>query len=146
VYRHFPDDETLFLACSAQWMSRQVLPDPDSWEGGGDPLETVRTGLADIYRYFREGEQMLTAVTRDADAVPVRLREARLDGERAWRESLLRQLPGRRRTIVRSAVAHATAFSTWRSLCVDLGLSDRSATELMVAMVAAACEAPARAR
>src|SRR6187399_2378359 len=31
VYRHFPDDESLFLACSGQWLARQRLPDPDAW-------------------------------------------------------------------------------------------------------------------
>ncbi len=146
VYRHFPDDETLFLACSTQWLSRQVLPNPDSWDSGDGPLETLRAGLTDIYRYFRDGEQMLTSVIRDAEAVPARIRDGRLQRERMWRESLLRSLPGRRRATVRAAVAHATAFGTWRSLCVDLGLSHRSATDLMVAMTAAACEAPAHPR
>ena len=28
VYRHFPDDETLFLACSGQWLARQTFPIP----------------------------------------------------------------------------------------------------------------------
>ena len=59
-------------------------------------------------------------------------------GERLWRETLLRGLPGERRATVRAAVAHATAFGTWRSLCLDQGLSDRAAVELMVAMVLAA--------
>ena len=39
VYRHFPDDESLFLACSSQWLARQRLPDPDAWQVEGDPLE-----------------------------------------------------------------------------------------------------------
>ena len=37
-----------------------------------------------------------------------------------------------------AAVAHAMSFGTWRSLCVDLGLSNASAVDLMVAMTAAA--------
>ncbi len=32
VYRHFPDDESLFLACSGQWLARQRLPDPETWK------------------------------------------------------------------------------------------------------------------
>ena len=28
VYRHFPDDESLFLACSGQWLSRQCAAGP----------------------------------------------------------------------------------------------------------------------
>ena len=138
VYRHFPDDETLFLACSGQWLSRQLLPDPDSWDAHDDPLEVLRAGLTDIYRYFRDGEPMLTSVVRDAHVVPARVREARMAGERMWRERLTRRLPGRRRTKVQAAVAHATSFGTWRSLCVEQGLSNPSAVELMVAMTAAA--------
>jgi AcrR family transcriptional regulator len=138
VYRHFPDDETLFLACSGQWLSRQTLPDPEAWSGVSDPVERLRVGLADLYRYFRAGHEMLANIERDAAVVPERVRGVRLAGERLWRETLLGGLSGRRRAVVRAAVAHATAFGTWRSLCLDEGLSDRAAAELMTGMVVAA--------
>jgi AcrR family transcriptional regulator len=138
VYRHFPDDESLFLACSGQWLSRQALPDPDAWDTDGDPLAVLHCGLTDIYRYFRDGEPMLTSVLKDAAVVPARIKEARLARERGWLERLTRGLPGRRRKSVQAAVAHAMSFGTWRSLCVDLGLSNASAVNLMVAMTAAA--------
>lgn len=137
VYRHFPDDEALFLACSGQWLSRQVLPDPDSW-GFDDPFAVLQAGLTDIYRYYRAGEPMLTSVTRDADAVPAPVREARFAAEAAWRQRLTRGLPGRRRKTVQAAVAHALSFGTWRSLCVEQGLSNASAVQLMVGMVESA--------
>ena len=138
VYRHFPDDESLFFACSGQWLARQRLPDPDAWTLVGDPTETLRTGLADIYRYYRAGESMLTNIHRDAAVVPDLVRSARMESERRWREVLLSSLPERRRAVVRAAVGHATAFGTWRSLCVDQALSDAAAVDLMVAMVGAA--------
>jgi len=138
VYRHFPDDESLFLACSGQWLSRQRLPDPEAWPVEGDPLETVRVGLTDIYRYYRAGASMLTHVHRDFEVVPERVRTARQQSEQRWRQVLLRPMPGRRRAVVKAAVAHATAFGTWRSLCVDQGLSDDDAAQLMVAMTEAA--------
>ena len=137
VYRHFPDDESLFLACSGQWLSRQQLPDLDAWDDD-DPMAVLHAGLTDIYRYFREGEPMLTSVLRDADVVPALITETRLAREREWRERLTRALPGRRRKTTQAAVAHAMSFGTWRSLCVDLGLSNASAVDLMVAMTAAA--------
>ena len=56
VYRHFPDDESLIIACSNQWLSCQRLPNPDSWAVHDDPLVRLRAGLADIYRYYRAGE------------------------------------------------------------------------------------------
>ena len=138
VYRHFPDDESLFLACSGQWLSRQALPDPDAWAIDGDPLVVLHSGLTDIYRYFREGEPMLTSVLKDAAVVPARIKEARFAREREWLERLTRGLPRRRRKTIQAAVAHAMSFGTWRSLCVDLGLSNASAVNLMVAMTAAA--------
>ena len=138
VYRHFPDDESLFLACSGQWLSRQVLPDPDAWLSVADPVQRLRTGLADLYRHFRAGHEMLANIERDAAVVPDWVRGARLAREREWRETLLAELPGRRRATVRAAVAHATTFATWRSLCLDQGLSDRAAVELMTGMVTGA--------
>jgi AcrR family transcriptional regulator len=140
VYRHFPDDETLFLACSGQWLARQTLPDPEAWSAVAAPLERLRVGLEDLYRYFRAGHEMLANIERDAAMVPERIRGARLDREQLWRETLLRDLPGRRRAVVRAAVAHATAFGTWRSLCLGEGLADRAAVELMTGMVTTAGE------
>ena len=137
VYRHFPDDESLFLACSGQWLARQRLPDPETWKDE-DPWARLRSGLLDIYQYYRAGEPMLTMIHRDFAMVPERVRNARLSAERTWQEHMLRALPGGRRAVVRAAVAHACAFGTWRSLALDIGLSDRAAVELMVGMTKAA--------
>ena len=138
VYRHFPDDDALFTACSAQWMSRQRQPDPDTWMAQGDPFARMHRGLADIYRYYRSGAEMLTLVHRDAQAVPPRVAARRLATEQRWREVLLQPFPDRRRRIVGVAVGHATAFSTWKSLCVSEGLTDTAAVDLMVSLVACA--------
>jgi AcrR family transcriptional regulator len=134
VYRHFPDAESLFMACSAQWMSRQPIPDPGTWTHA-DPLERLRAGMVDIYRYYQAGEQMISLVHRDARAVPPRVAANRVAAERRWLAKLLEPFPGRRRKTIRAAVAHACAFSTWRSLCVTQDLSHTSAVDLMVAMV-----------
>ena len=140
VYRHFPDDEALFLACSGQWLARQRLPDPDAWTLVDDPMEKLRAGLGDIYRYYRAGQSMLANIHRDAAVIPDLVRSARMESEQRWREVLLSGLPGGRRAVVRAAVGHATAFGTWRSLCVDHALSDAAASDLMVRMVRAAAE------
>ena len=136
VYRHFPDDESLFLACSAQWLSRRRRPDPIAWTVHSDGLERLRGGLRDIYRYYRDGEQMLRLVIRDRDVIPDAVVAARTAAEAQWVNTFLAALPRRSRT-VRAAVAHATAFRTWESLCVDGGLSDRTAADLMVDMIGA---------
>src|SRR4051794_20867398 len=67
VYRHFQDEESLFLACSRQWLSRQQLPQPERWRLVEDPVERLRTGLTDVYRFYRRGDRMLANVHRDVD-------------------------------------------------------------------------------
>jgi AcrR family transcriptional regulator len=135
VYRHFADEETLFLACSRQWLSRQQLPDPDAWRLIEDPVERLRTGLGDIYGFYRRGEQMMTHVHRDVDVVPAVVVAARRAREQLWVDTLVSPLPGHRRRLVRAAVAHAATFTTWQSLCGAQGLSDQAAVDLMAGMV-----------
>ena len=74
-------------------------------------------------------------VHRDVDAVPAVVVAARRSREQRWVDTLLAPHPAHRRKVVRAAVAHAAAFTTWQSLCGAQGLSDRSAVELMVGMV-----------
>ena len=133
VYRHFPDDQSLFIACSRQWLSRQRVPDPDSWTAHTEPLERMRAGLTEIYRYYRGGAQMLTLVIRDADSVPPPVRASRVEAQQRWVGTLLQPFPQRRRKALRASIGHAVAFETWRSLCLVQGLSDRAAVDLMVA-------------
>ena len=137
VYRHFPDDESLFLACSGQWLAQQRLPDPASWKDD-DPWVQLRTGLLDLYRYYRAGEAMLTLIHRDADLVPERVRRARQESEKAWLEALTRSLPApspRRRT--RRGLARRVVRRLALVVSVE-GLSDRAAADLMVGMLEAA--------
>ncbi|MEO7846989.1 MAG: TetR/AcrR family transcriptional regulator [Nocardioides sp.] len=134
VYRHFASEEALFLACSRQWLSRQRLPEPGSWGSIGDPTQRLRTGLMDIYDFYRSGGQMLERTHRDVDVVPSVVVAARRARERLWLDTLLAPQASRRKA-VRAAVAHATAFPTWQSLCGAQGLTHRSAVELMVGMV-----------
>ena len=135
VYRHFTDEESLFLACSRQWLARQELPEPEAWRLVDDPSERLRSGLLDIYGFYRRGEQMMAHIHRDVAAVPAVVVAARRSREQRWLSTLLAPQPGHRRKLVRAAVTHATAFTTWQSLCRGQGLSDRSAVELMVGMV-----------
>jgi AcrR family transcriptional regulator len=140
VYRHFPDEESLFMACSAHWASLNPRPDPASWSEVDDPDDRLRTALADVYRWYAQTEKMLTNVTRDRPLVPA-MRKA---GERFRRwledagEVLMHGRPerGARRRRARAAVGHALAFETWHSLVRQQGLSEHDAVELMTNLVA----------
>src|SRR5712691_6671868 len=42
VYRHFPDEDALFAACSTHWLSLNPTPNPDAWAGIADPSKRLR--------------------------------------------------------------------------------------------------------
>jgi hypothetical protein len=47
---------------------------------------------------------------------------------------------GAHRRRLRGALGHALSFPTWRSLCIEQGLSDREAVSMMTALVLAVAE------
>src|SRR4051812_2777134 len=49
VYRHFPDDESLFAACSGHWVAMNPPPDPATLSEASDPTTRLRRALADTY-------------------------------------------------------------------------------------------------
>ncbi|WP_243878759.1 TetR/AcrR family transcriptional regulator [Streptomyces sp. KS 21] len=137
VYRHFPDEKALFEACSGHWLSRQQLPRPERWSAFESPLERLTAGLADLYRFYRAGEQMLTLVIRDQHAVPESVRDARAEMSRKYVEVLAGAWPEADAPLRRAVIGHAASFSTWRSLCREQGLTDDEAVEAMVTLVEA---------
>jgi AcrR family transcriptional regulator len=140
VYRHFPDLESVFLACSAHWASLNPPPDPAAWARIADPDERLRRALTELYAWYVWGEPMLANVTRDAAAVPAVVREASQHRYAAIQAALVRgrRSRGRSRARVAAAIGHALDFATWRSLTRERGLEADEAVELMVALVEAA--------
>jgi len=142
VYRHFPDEQALFDACSSHWMAQHPLPDPAAWAAIDDPAERLRTALKQLYRWYEHGEYMLEKTTRDVALVPA-LRPS-MEAFAGWvdqaADAIVRRRPerGARRRRVRAAVGHALAFDTWRSLVREQRLSQAEAIELMEALAAVA--------
>jgi AcrR family transcriptional regulator len=136
VYRHFPDDDALFAACTAHWASQQRMPSLDAWLTEADPAKRLRAALTDLYQFFAAAEPMLTRSARDRDALPEFLQRRNQDSDAARVEAVLSAWPSRQRTSTRRAlVAHALAFSTWRSLCFEHGLPSDKAVDAMVRLV-----------
>lgn len=144
VYRHFPDDAALFAACSAHWNARQQLPDPGAWSQTSDPAARLRAGLADLYRFYRDGAGMLTRTYRDFTALPEEYQQALRDKDSLFGDVLTapfgRADDEHRR--LRAVIGHAISFWTWRSLCLDQGLTDTEAVDAMTGMVLAVTPAP----
>lgn len=137
VYRHFPAEEGMYYACSQHWQAQQVQPDPAAWAAADQLEQRLRTGFADIYRYYRAGEAMLSMIYRDIGLLPEPLRARILGRDDAWCDVLVAGRRGRR---LRAAVNHAVAFSTWQSLCVRQRLSDQDAVALMCDLASVAAQ------
>jgi len=142
VYRHFPDDEALFAACSSHWRAANPPPDPGAWSGIEDPDERTERALRELYAFYRRTEPMYTSLVRDEPLVPIIHRRL---GEfygylRAIEDGLMagRGLRGRAARRTRAALGHAVAFPTWRSLAREQGLGEADAVALMCGLVAGA--------
>jgi AcrR family transcriptional regulator len=70
VYRHFPDEEALFAACSSHWATANPPPDPRSWSSIDDPAERTRAALRDLYAFYGRTEAMFVSLLRDEPLVP----------------------------------------------------------------------------
>jgi AcrR family transcriptional regulator len=142
VYNHFPTDADLIEACSTHWSSLNPLPEPGRWRDVSDPDRRLATALPELYRWYRDTEDMMGKVLRDAPLVSAL---GELMEERWWAlvdtmvDTLAagRGLRGRRRERVRAALRVALDFSTWRTLTRS-GLSDEAAARLAAGFVAAA--------
>jgi AcrR family transcriptional regulator len=145
VYRHFPDEEALFTACSSHWAAENPPPDLERWKAIEEPGERLKTALEELYAHYRQTERMMDKVLRDEPRMPVLTQM--LGPYRAYlveaRDTLMegREVPGDDRERVLAAISHALAFSTWRSLTRDEGLADLDAVGLMRALVEVACVA-----
>ncbi len=141
LYRHFPDEASLFAACSAHWMAANPAPDLTRWPAIPDPQQRLADALAELYAYYRQTDQMLTNLLRDEDTVLAVKQTFRVfrDYLTAARDILMqgRKERGQARRRVTAAIGHALAFPTWRSLTHEQALEDHQAFTLMCIFVAA---------
>ncbi len=145
VYRHFPDELSIFMACTGHGLATLPPPDQAAWRRRTDPVARLQEALTDLYAYYRRREPVLVNVQRDAPLMPVlqRVMAARYGEYFASARKTLSAgwgVRGRQRTLLVAALGHAIDFQTWRSLVRQHGLSDDQAVELMVCLVRCAAE------
>lgn len=139
LYRHFPNEEALFEACSSHWAEEHPLPDLVDWAAVADPEERLRVALSELYAWYEGGQEMLEKTARDAALVPAMGSAVERMG--SWHAeaiaTILRSRPerGARRRKAEATIGHAVSFATWRSLVRDQDLSDAEAVSLMLALV-----------
>ena len=142
VYRHFPDEESLFTACSGHFAAMNPPPDLTAWGDEKDVDARLRRALTEMYSWYARTEPMLENVLRDAPRVPAM--GAAVARRLAYLEMVIDALVtgrperGHARWRVKAALTHALSFPTWQSLVRANGLKDEEAVSLMASMVEAA--------
>jgi AcrR family transcriptional regulator len=142
VYRHFPDERTLFLGCSGAWRDRNPVPDPAAWAAIEDPAARLAAALDAIYAWYEQVEPMLSAVLRDSDAVPI-VAEIQAAGRLAYLAKVEDGLAagwgarGKAARRLRATIGLALDFLAWRTLH-ERGLSRADAVAVMSSAVGAA--------
>jgi AcrR family transcriptional regulator len=139
LYRHFPDDRTLLLACSSAYLDDHPVPNPAEWSGITDPGDRARKALRDLYAYWESTEQMNAAVLRDAEVDEVTRDIAMsymVEPMTAIHDAIVTAWPrGRRRKRLAAATDLAMSFRTWQSLVRTSGLTSAAAADLMATML-----------
>jgi AcrR family transcriptional regulator len=138
VYRHFPDLETLFRACTAHGMRVTRFPHGSAWRVVEHPVERLRLGLSELYAYYRANTRLVGNITRDAPLFEGVGGDEEFEERVAEMHDALTEpwavrdeaTNGRLRT----AISHAMAFETWQSL-TQYGMSDDDAREMMITFV-----------
>jgi AcrR family transcriptional regulator len=141
LYRHFSTEADLFAACSTHYFTANPWPDLDSWRAIRDPQQRLERALDELYAYYEGTEPMFSNVLRDAEVVDfARDAVAPLHSYLEEAAEVLtngRRARGRRRQVLRGAVRHALAFSTWRSLSAN-GIGRSDGAKLVAELVEAA--------
>ena len=140
VYRHFPDERALVIACTSHYQTLNPPPDPGPWQNIQDAEQRLRRGLSEIYAFHRRTEQMSLHALRDMEEKPI-LREVLAPYFAYWEQvrdllvSAWEPKDALYLARVRAAIGHAISFQTWRSLVREQELEDAEAIELMASML-----------
>jgi AcrR family transcriptional regulator len=131
VYRHFPDEETLFAACSGHYFAQHPFPDIECWRQIPDPRDRLQAGLREGYAWHDENRQMIAMALAEARDLPMMQPYHLFWGAAAETLTAAFHLRGRRRSNLKAAIALALSFDTHRTLTQEQRLTDEQAIELM---------------
>jgi AcrR family transcriptional regulator len=131
LYAHFPDERSLYLACSGLTMERDPLPDAAAWRTIEDWGERLRVGLTAVYGWYERNSELAACILRDAErhALTKEITELRIGPfMTAYHEVLGAGLSVTQHAVLRLAIS----FFTWRALVREGGLKQADAVEAMV--------------
>ena len=134
VYRHFPDEVSMFKACTSHWLELNPPPAMADWEQVEEPMQQVARALLAFYRYYRGTERMWQVTYRDLDEVealqaPIAAFEAYID---TVRDGLVARMKvnAKDKKILSLTLRHVLRFTTWQSLKNE-SLSDKKIMALV---------------
>lgn len=131
LYAHFPDERSLFLACSGHVFERDPPPQAEAWRAIGDPHARLRQGLAAIYAWYVRNAEVTASVLGDAEhhALTREMAELRFGPYMAAYQAVLGADLGPHQ---RAVLGLALSFFTWRTLVREGGLAPDTAVDAMV--------------
>lgn len=133
LYAHFPDERSLYLACSALSLERDPLPDAAPWRTIAGRGERLQTGLTAIYGWYERNADLAGCVLRDAafHSLTKEISELRFGPFMAnYRDVLGAKLTQKQRAMLTLALS----FFTWRTLARDGGLKQNAAAAMVQAI------------
>jgi AcrR family transcriptional regulator len=128
-YAHFPDDRSVFVACSGLVAERDPLPDAGPWRAIDDRRERLRVGLRAIYGWYERNAELLACVLRDAE-IHALTRETAAESFGPSMTSYREVLGASAKQ--RAMLELALSFFTWRTLVRENGLKPEAAVEAMI--------------
>ena len=134
LYAHFPDERSLFLACSGLALERDPLPDGNAWRAIKDRRERLRVGLRAIYDWYERNVDLAACFLRDGEyhLLTKEMIALRYGPPMAvYREVLGKTLTARQRAVLHLALS----FFTWRTLVRESRLTQSTAVDVMVEAV-----------
>lgn len=138
VYRHFPDEEALFYACSGHYFSQHPFPDIEQWREIAEPHDRLRTALRETYAWHEENRQMIAMALGEARELPIMAPYHDFWDEAAEVLTAAWRVRGRRRSTLKAAIALALSFDTHRTLTREQDLTESQSIELMVRLAESA--------
>jgi AcrR family transcriptional regulator len=141
VYRHFPDEEALFAACSGHYFSQHPFPDIERWRQISNPLDRLRKGLRESYAWHNENRQMIAMALAEARDLPIMTPYHGFWDDAAEALTAAWRVRARRRSNLKAAIALALSFETHRTLTREQHLTDEQAIELMIRLADSASSA-----
>jgi AcrR family transcriptional regulator len=130
LYAHFPDERSLFLACSGLALERDPMPDGESWRAIADRALRLRVGLAALYGWYERNAELMACVLRDREyhAATQEILAIRYDPIMASYRDALGTGLGKK---ARALLALALSFQTWRTLARESELKSAAIAEMM---------------